>query len=361
VSSNILNNVPTRKWSKSIKSFARYFSKLSVENDVLVYNDPNPVIVVTFDIILELSITVHYKFAHIGRDKLLDFICNLMWHLSRYKIVNDICTTCHQCQILKEFSNCIIPPTLKIATEYPFELMAADLVSLPRTANGNIGCLVIVDHYSKWVAVVPIKNKTSSTIVNALTYNVFPFLPRLPSKLLTDNGPEFVSAEFNSFLDEMGVFHQLTTPYCPTGNGAVERVNRTMQGFLRSLCTNQTNWDKFLPTSVIAYNNTYHSELLMSPVNFLLTKSHKVNTDLLLDSNQVKKLWRIGHPKFIPFEVGQMVLMRVQLKGNLTTNKLAPNYRGPFSVTKVNNNGVTYQLMDPSSQGILRAHHTMLL
>ena len=150
----------------------------------------------------------------------------------------------------------LTPPTLKIHSHYPFELMAADLVSLPRTPSGFIGCLVVVDHYSKFVAAVPIRNKQSSTIIQALSSHIFPFIPSIPCKLLTDNGPEFISADFDTYLTSMNISHQLTTPYCPTSNGAVERVNRTIQGFLRSLSEEGNSWDDHLPKALIVYNNT---------------------------------------------------------------------------------------------------------
>ena len=155
-------------------------------------------------------------------------------------------TTCHQCQLLKEHSTPLRPPTLKIATHYPFELVAADLISLPHTPDGYVGCLVVVDPYSKGLAVVPIKNKKSSTVVTALTVQVFSFLPSVPATILTDNGPEFVSAEFSNFPSQSNVKYQLTTPYCPSSNGAVERVNHTIIGFLHSLVTDGCGWNENL-------------------------------------------------------------------------------------------------------------------
>ena len=93
---------------------------------------------------------------------------------------------------------------------------------------------------------------------------VFPFLPCVPATILTDNGPEFVSAEFSNFLSQSNVKHQLTTPYFPSSNGAVERVNRTIIGFLLSLATDGCSWRENLPKSVVVYNNTLHAEINVS-------------------------------------------------------------------------------------------------
>ena len=68
-----------------------------------------------------------------------------------------------------DFSSCVIPPKFKIHTSYPFEFLAIDLMSLPKTQSGYVACLVAVDHYSKFVAAIPIKNKKSQTVIEALS------------------------------------------------------------------------------------------------------------------------------------------------------------------------------------------------
>ena len=78
--------------------------------------------------------------------------------------------------------------------------------------------------------------------------------------------------------------HKFTTPFCPSSNEAVERVNRTIQNFLRSSVDDPNTWDVNLPCAIIVYNNTYHSELSMSPAKFLLTKTHKTSNDIPLHS-----------------------------------------------------------------------------
>ncbi|EOY17849.1 Copia-like retrotransposable element, putative [Theobroma cacao] len=47
-------------------------------------------------------------------------------------------------------------------------------------------------------------------------------------KLRTDNGGEYTSSEFISYLENEGIHHQLTAPYCPEQNGVSERKNRTI-------------------------------------------------------------------------------------------------------------------------------------
>ena len=351
---------PTKLWPKNVNNFARFHKRLEVYNGLLVYNfNCAKIIVVPFNILLEMAVTLHYDLAHIGRDKLMDLISDLGWHPSKYKVVNDICVTCHQCQIMKDFSTQFIPPTLKITTDYPFQLVAADLVSFPRTSLGNIGCLIVTDHYSKWVAAVPIKNKKTSSIIDALSDRIFPFLPSLPTTMLTDNGPEFSSSDLTEFLLSCGVSHKFTTPYCPSSNGAVERVNRTVKNFLKTMINDPHCWDDKIYKSVVVYNNTMHSELSMSPSRFLLSKAHRTGTDPPLQGT-MRQTWRLGHPKFQSFKVNQFVLLKAQNKGFLNVNKFAPNFSGPCRITKVNENGLTYLITEINSGVEIRAHHSQL-
>ena len=149
--------------------------------------------------------------------------------------------------------------------------MAADLVSLP-PCRGFIGCIVVIDHFSKWVCAVPIRGKKSSTIVQLFKTQIFPHLPKVPTRLMTDNGPEFSSHEFATFLHEFGVSQQFTTPYHPSSNEVVERVNQTLLGLLGNLTKEGSNWVDQLPKALIVYNNTSHSELQMSPTKFILSR-----------------------------------------------------------------------------------------
>ena len=46
--------------------------------------------------------------------------------------------------------------------------------------------------------------------------------------LRSDNGGEYTSKEFNSYLITEGIKHEQTTPHTPQQNGVAERLNRTL-------------------------------------------------------------------------------------------------------------------------------------
>lgn len=108
---------------------------------------------------------------------------------------------------------------------------------LPRSGRGHLGCLVAVDHCSKWAVAVPLRSKSSAAVAGAFHHRVLPALLKVPQRVLSDNGPEFRGSEFESVLNDWKIQHAYSTPYHPEGNGAVERCNRTIGQSLRLLTT----------------------------------------------------------------------------------------------------------------------------
>ena len=315
--------------------------------------------IISFELLVSLVLNLHVQNAHIGAYKLYALISQHVWNPSMRAVIRDACITCSVCQRCKTTSKVKMPPTIKIQTNYPFELVAMDLVSLPPTLGGYIGILVLVDHYTKWLAVAPIKNKRTSHIIDKLEYQLFPGLIRLPTKILTDNGPEFNSLEFADMVDRLNIHHIKTTAYRPSSNGAVERVNRTIIEFLRSLTDSPSAWNTYLPTAVQVYNNTTHSETSLSPASFIMTKEHLQGDRPIVEPSQ-RKLWEEGHPQYTPFRKGQSVLRRIQRSGRLNVDKLKEKYSGPYVVVEIHINTVTYVLRDPHSGESFKAHHLQL-
>ena len=188
---------------------------------------------------------------------------------------------------------------------------------------------------------------------------LLPSLVRCPARLLSDNGPEFVCWSFNEVLREYGIEHVYSTPYKPSSNGAVERCNRTLAELLRSLVADSMEWDLKLGKAVMVYNSSLHSQTGLSPSNCILRDSHFVKAQPLVSTGR-REVWSEGHPGFHPFSLGQFVLKKVQFHGHATINKLKPRYEGPYRVTKVNDNKVTYQLQHGTNSKMVKAHHRQL-
>ncbi|CAI7854575.1 unnamed protein product [Closterium sp. NIES-53] len=97
--------------------------------------------------------------------------------------------------------------------------------------------LTIVDDHTHVVWVYPLKNK--GEVAAAVLKEWMPRAQRESGHkvkvIRTDNGGEFIGADFEAVLKKKGIQHKLMVPYNPQQNGMAERFNRTLQEGARTL------------------------------------------------------------------------------------------------------------------------------
>jgi len=90
--------------------------------------------------------------------------------------------------------------------------------------------VTFIDDFSRFCHVYLLKRKSEVlTKFKEFHAEVTNLLGKRVKVLRTDNGGEYVSAEFEQYLKEHGIRHEVTTPYTPQQNGISERLNRTLQ------------------------------------------------------------------------------------------------------------------------------------
>ena len=178
---------------------------------------------------------------------------------------------------------------------------------------------------------------------------------------MTDNEPEFRASEFENVLHEFNIEHVFSTPYMPSSNGCVERVNSTVIELPKGMSSNTNEWDKGVSALVMNYNSTVHSQLKMSPSQCILSRPHDINQPIPND-NRIVETWKEGHPNFCPFKVSQKVTKKIVKVGNKLEYKLGQKFEGPYSVTKVCSNGLTYEITKPDAvtNKCIKAHYKQL-
>ena len=127
--------------------------------------------------------------------------------------------------------------------------------------------LVLIDAHSKWLEVRLMPSTTSTAIISTLRSIFAQF--GLPSVIVTDNGRNFTSAEFEQFLHRNGIKHLLSSPYHPSSNGLAERgvqvFKREMSKFTEGTLSNRIS-------HMLFYNHiTPHSTTGLSPAELLLS------------------------------------------------------------------------------------------
>ena len=91
--------------------------------------------------------------------------------------------------------------------------------------------LVVVDAYSKWLEVIPMTTTSAGKTI-ALLRQLFARYG-LPQILVSDNGPQFTTKEFEECMRANGVHHMRGAPYHPATNGEAERFVQTFKQSLK--------------------------------------------------------------------------------------------------------------------------------
>jgi transposase InsO family protein len=78
----------------------------------------------------------------------------------------------------------------------------------------------------------------------------------LPLSINADNDPQFISEQFEEFLNENDIEHRRLTPRWPQSNGEVERQNRTLLKAMKIAQASGKDWKTELNKFLIVYRTT---------------------------------------------------------------------------------------------------------
>ena len=146
-------------------------------------------------------------------------------------------------------------------------IFSADLVDMSHFARHNRGykyLLTVIDVFSRYAWVMPLKTKTGKEINRAFS-SVLKKSKRKPQKLWTDRGGEFYNKIFKNFLKQQGI--DMYSIYNESKAVVIERFNRSLKGdMFKHFSANSTqNYVKILPALVHLYNNRRHRTIKMTP------------------------------------------------------------------------------------------------
>ena len=174
--------------------------------------------------------------------------------------------------------------------------------------------LILIDSHSKWIEAIPTSSSTSHTTAEELRTIFAKF--GLPETVVTDNGPCFVSIEFEEFLRNNGVRHITVHPYHPASNGLAERAVQIVK---KGLKKEQSGSIKSRLAKVLfAYRLTPHSTTGESPAELLLGRRPRTKLDLLKPNTAERvekrqweqKLTHDTHARYRSFKNGDLVFVR---------------------------------------------------
>ena len=152
---------------------------------------------------------------------------------------------------------------------------SADLVDVQSLASENQGfkyLLTVIDALSKYAWVRPLKDKTATSVAGAFK-DIFA-LGRIPKRLRTDRGREFLGSPVQRLLREHGIIFFTANNY--TKESIVERFNRSLRSRMWRYfhAVNQRNYLNVLQRLVSGYNASKHSSIGMAPKDVTHKNQH---------------------------------------------------------------------------------------
>ncbi|CAF1158517.1 unnamed protein product, partial [Adineta ricciae] len=319
----------------------------------------------------------HPTAGHGGQQRTLFRLSTKVFWESMRKDVYNYVAACHACQQFKFNNAPTSGPLQPHVVEEPWQTIGIDIMGpFPATFRQKRYLLVIVDYFTRWVELFPLRSTTSKDIADILTNEIFSRYG-LPKHIVSDNGPQFVSNLFQNFCETLGIQQNLTANYHPQSN-MTERVNRTLKPLIAIYAQQQPQaWDKEIQKIAFAIRTTRNETTgetpafmmfgrdLRGPLESILSepiqgpppttneqeqiqeyKKYLINQlrsayNLIKQHSELEKAkQKINYDRHISqrqYSEGDLVwveIPRKQAGDNLINGKLLPHYQGPCQLIK---------------------------
>ena len=107
----------------------------------------------------------------------------------------------------------------------------------------------------------------------------------LPTKIVSDCGPQFAAKFTHELWKQLGITTVLSTAYHPQTDGETEWVNQEVEQFLRMFCNyHQDNWVDLLLFVEFSHNTWKHSTTGKSPFEILYGFNPPYSADTALET-----------------------------------------------------------------------------
>lgn len=213
----------------------------------------------------------HVSLGHLGKQRLLEVLKEKFYWEKMEETVQNVVQSCLICAQINPRPKGQKPPLLRIApADGLWSTLQIDYIGpLPTGKHGLRYALVVVDVFSKWVEVLPVRKDDSVSTARALVNHVFCTwgLPRL---LSSDRGSHFTGKIMQTVCALLGVQQQFHAPYHPQSAGIVERMNRTIKSRIAKILLDKGNtWVDAIPFVLMSIRGTISSATQFTPFELM--------------------------------------------------------------------------------------------
>ena len=151
----------------------------------------------------------------------------------------------------------------------------ADMQLISKSNKGFRFLLCVIDIYSKYAWVIPLKYKKGISIVNGFQ-KILKEYNRKPNKIWVDKGSEFYNNYFKKWLKDNDI--KMYSIHNEGKSVVAERFIRTLKNkiykYMSSISKNVYIYKLY--DIVKEYNNTYHRNLLILKITHILISRKKI-------------------------------------------------------------------------------------
>ena len=116
----------------------------------------------------------------------------------------------------------------------------------------------VLDGFSRYIVHWEIREAMKESDVEIILQRAREKFPDATPRIISDNGPQFISKDFKEFIRISGMTHVKTSPYYPQSNGKLERYHRTIKSTCIRVNTplSLSDSQRLVTDFVDRYNNT---------------------------------------------------------------------------------------------------------
>ncbi len=257
--------------------------------------------------------------GHPGIVRMKSLLRQTYWWPGINKMAEQKCRECGPCQKSQKSNPVSVMPERRIPKpSQPGQQYAIDITG--PYFNGH-SVVILVDYNSRFPFYLDTIDTSTRQITKWLD-TVFQ-VQGLPQGLVSDNGPQFTSKEFESYLDERDIFHYTTPVYAPQENGLVERFNRYVKTGVQAFTSAGTEWNKGLDRLMVSYRAAPQEDQ-SSPAEKFNRRPYRAPWQPNLGRPQRRRhvpRWQLNHGKlfddtiwtgFSVFKRGEKVMTKLQ-------------------------------------------------
>lgn len=143
--------------------------------------------------------------------------------------------------------------------------------------NGTLLFLIsVLDGYSRYVLHHEVRHNMSGYDVQLTVQKAKEKYPMAKPRIITDNGAQYISKEFKSFIKNIEVTHVKTSVAYPQSNGKIERFHRTIsEECLRTKSPiSVEDFKEYIDSYIVHYNTKrLHASIsYLTPEDYLLNR-----------------------------------------------------------------------------------------